>query len=400
MINFSETIPDFRAHVPAARSSAYLITASTGLVPDFIYDGARRYMDGRYLKGGDASWEFQDATVGTLEMMERSKTALGAMLGCGASRIAFGQSATQMFTMVTEAVDYPPGANVVVPAEGWIGSRFAWQKREREGLEVRYAKPSGGVISAEDLMALCDENTAAISVNLVESETGYRVDIDKLGAFCRARGILLFADAVQAAGVLHIDMDAQGIDFLVGNDYKWMMNFCGTGYACVGARIMPLVRRWGAGWMSDTERFNTAKSALELRGDAGRFEIGYPNVPGIYGLGLAAAQYLKLGARAIEDYVLSLAAYCLDRASGTQYVRPALELPRSRRSQIVRLELDSRLQLRTEDFARAGVTVQEFGKAGPDGTHSVRLAFHYYNNRADIDRFFSVIDEAAQRKGG
>ena len=39
MINFSDSIEGFRAHVPVAREWAYLITASTGLVPDFVYDG-------------------------------------------------------------------------------------------------------------------------------------------------------------------------------------------------------------------------------------------------------------------------------------------------------------------------------------------------------------------------
>lgn len=391
MTDFGKDIDGFRSRVPVTRDWAYLITASTGLVPDFVYEGVRRYMDARYLAGGDSVWEYPDERIGTLGMIERSKRALGGMLGCAPERVCFGQSATQMFTMVTEGIDYAPDANVVTVGEGWIGNRFAWQKREVEGLEVRYAASTGGVITAEALMALCDEHTAAVTINSVESETGYRADLKKLGAFCRERGILLFVDAVQSAGALVTDFEGCNIDFLVGNDYKWMMNFCGTGYACVGERVMPLIKRWGAGWMSDTERFNTAKSHLELRSDAGRFEIGYPNAPGIYGLGLAAMQYSLLGAENVENYVRSLAEYCIQCAETTPGVRCTFDIPYECRSQIVLLSFDGSIAASDEDFRAAQVFAPGFSAPDANGERRARLSFHYYNNREDIDRFFAVI---------
>ena len=397
MIEFSDSILGFRPHVPATQKSAYLLTASTGLVPDFIYDGIRRYMDARYFNGGNSVWEFPDGTVGTLEMLERSKAALGAMLGCNGTDIAFGQSATQMFTMVTEGIEYAPGANVVTIGEGWIGNRFAWQKREAEGLEVRYTPQRNGHISADDLMELCDAHTAAVTVNLVESSTGYRADVERLGTFCRERDILLFVDAVQAAGALRVDVSKANIDFLVGNDYKWMMNFCGTGYACIGDRVKPLIRRWGAGWMSDTDRFNTQKARLELREDAGRFEIGYPHADGIYGLGLAAAQYLRLGAENIENYVLSLAETCRERAEQIDGVRCAYDTPAQQCSQIVPLMIDGKIQMTDEDFKRAGVCVPSLAFSDTQGRRNMRLSFHYYNTQEDIERFFDVIETAKQR---
>ncbi len=54
MIDFSKTITDFRSHVPGIRDWAYFETGSTGFVPDFVYEGVRRYMDDRYYKAGDS----------------------------------------------------------------------------------------------------------------------------------------------------------------------------------------------------------------------------------------------------------------------------------------------------------------------------------------------------------
>lgn len=386
----SQAFTEVRKQFPVLREWAYFETASTGLVPDFVYNGVRRYMDGRYLVGGNSVWEYTDGAVDTLEMMQRSKEALAKMIHGNAEDIAFGQSSTQLLALATEGIDYGPEDNVVTVGDGWIGGRYAWQKRQHEGLEVRFVPPVNGVVTAEMLMAACDVHTRAVSVNLVESATGYRIDIDRLGAWCRDHGILLFADAVQALGVLDVDVRRSHIDFLVGNDYKWMMNFCGTGYAYISPRVRELVKHWGAGWMSDTERFNTGKKTLDLRRDAGRFEIGHQHSDGIYGLGLVAAKNTALGMKDIERYVLALGDYFRRCAEETEGVTLTYVFSPENRSQIISVQLDSVLKVTDADFRTAKVFTH-LGVPDADGLREIRVGLHYYNNRGDIDRFFAVI---------
>ena len=360
MIDFCKTISEMRAHV-------------------------------RYYQGGDSLWEYDDGAVGTLEMMRRSKKALAEMIHGSAEDIAFGQSSTQLFTLVTEGIDYAPEDNIVTVGGGWIGTRYAWQKRQAEGLEVRFVEPENGAVTPEMLIAACDERTKAISVNLVESATGYRIDIDRLGAWCSDHGILLFVDAVQALGVLHVDVRRSHIDFLVGNDYKWMMNFCGTGFAYISPQVRDRIKHWGAGWMSDTERFNTGKKHLDLRPDAGRFEIGHQHNDGIYGLGLVAAQNTALGMDAIESYVLDLADHFRQRIRETEGLRLTYDFAPENCSQIISLRLDAALNVTDAALEAGGV----FAKVRPTetaGEQEIRVALHYYNNKEDIDRFFDVIN--------
>ena len=390
MVNFCKTIEEMRSRSPVTREWAYLEIASTGLIPDFVYDGIRRYMDDRYYKGGDSIWEYPDASVGTLGMWDRSKAAIAEMINGDPACIAFGTSSTQMFTMVTEGIEYGPADNVVALQGCWYGNRFAWQKRESEGLEVRYAYPVDGEVRLSEIAKLVDENTRAVTVNLVESGTGFRVDIDEIGAFCKERDILLFVDGVQALGVLDVDVKRSGIDFMVGNDYKWMMNFCGCGYAYISPRVNKLITRWGAGHMSDTERFNSAKPYLEQRDDAGRFEIGYPNAAGIYGLGLVAMQYNLLGRKAIEDYTTGLAAYFRQKARAAAGVRLTYDFEEKNCSQIVSVKVSPEITITDEDFEKAKVFIH-FRGTDENGEREIRVAFHYFNNREDIDRFFAVL---------
>lgn len=393
MYNFAKTIPEFRQHVPGTQKWAYFETASTGLIPDFVYEGLRRYADARYYLGGDSRWEYADGSVDTLTMMHRSKQTLAQMLHSGeADDITFGQSATQMFTLATEGIDYGDDANIVTVDGGWIGARYAWQKRQAEGLEVRFVQPQDDIVTADMLIAACDERTKAISVNLVESATGYRIDIDRLGNWCREHNALLLVDAVQAAGALDVNILRSGIDFLVGNDYKWMMNFCGTGYAYLSPRLRPMVRHWGAGWMSDVDRFDTQKAHITLRDDAGRFEIGHQHNDGIYGLGLVAAQNLALGTAAIEQYVLTLAARFRQKAAETEGVSLTYDIPPENCSQIISVQVDPSLHITAEKFRNAGTFVP-MRTDSVTGRQEIRVGLHYYNNEADIDRFFDVINK-------
>lgn len=383
----------FRKRVPVLEKWAYLETASTGLIPDFVYDGVNRYHKERFLKGGDSTWIFEDENVGTLGMMDRSKEALSKLINCDKDEIAFGQSSTQMFTMVTEGINYSENDNVVTVDYGWIGNRFAWQKKEMQGLEVRYVNPVEGKISVSDIIAKCDEDTRAVTVNLVESNTGFLMDIDELGEFCEKSNILLFVDAVQAVGALKVNVKKSKIDFLVGNDYKWMMNFCGTGYAYISPKVSELITNWGSGWMSDSDRFNTKKRRLELRADAGRFEIGYPQADGIYGMGLVAANNVNMGLDDIDEYVRNLAEYFRTNVAKLKEVRNSYDFDYENRCQVSSIKFSHDSKVTNEGLEKANIFAH-VGCEDERKEREMRVSFHYYNNKEDVDRLLNYIEVA------
>ena len=375
---------EFRAHVPAASARAYFRTPETGLIPDFVHDGIRRYQEGRYLRGGDAVWLWEGESLGTMDMMDRSREALARMMGCAGTDVAFGQNASQMYNIFVSGFPFQAGDNVVLPAGGWIGSRYAWQNRQGPDLELRYVEPRNGILPAEDFMALCDGRTRAVCVNWVEGDTGFRVDLETLGRFCRERNIWLAVDGVQVLGVLPVDVERTGIDFLTGNDYKWMMNYCGTGYAYISPRLRQVLRQTAAGWMSDAERFNKDKATLRLREDAGRYELGYPTASGVYGLGLVAQAYNRLGREEVAAYVADLSDYLRRQAEEVPGVSLQYDFPAGNRSNTVFLlsgEAPEVLKARLEAM-EVDVPLQK----GPGGGSSLRVGVHYYNNRSDIDR--------------
>lgn len=387
----NDKFSEFRTHVPVLSHTAYFDTSSTGLVPDFIHDGVARYQEDRYLKGGDSVWLLSGGeAVGTLGMMDWAKSRIGQMIGADKEHIVFGNNSSHIYTLFTSGMYFEPGDNVILVQNSWIANRFAWQLRKQDGLEIRYAKAKNGVVLPEDLFALCNEKTRAICISLVESFTGFRMDAAAIGAYCREKGIWFAVDGVQALGVMPVDVEEMKIDFLIGNDYKWMMNYCGTGYGYISPKLLKSLKQFGAGWMSDDERFNTGKQVLHLREDAGRFELGFPTVSGIYGLGLAATKYLELSAGDIAEYVLGLGDYLRERIDGAKGARLAYDFPRKNCSGIQVLCINEENDVTGEKLLQAGIGAGvKLGRT--PGTQEMRIALHYYNNQEDINRLIDVI---------
>lgn len=387
------SIISFRSHVPAACRRAYFETASTGLVPDFVYNGVRAYQDDRYRLGGDSVWDCDGRQVDTQTMLSCAADSVGRMLGSGRENIFFGLDTSHVYSVFSSGLTIRPGDNVILPENGWMANRFAWQLREREGLSLRYVGPRNGGIQPEDIAAACDGHTRAVCLTLVDPANGFMLDAGAIGGICRERGIPFAVDATQAGGVLPIDVAAMGIDFLAANDYKWMMNFCGVGYGYVSPTLRAQLIQKAAGWMSDTDRADTHKRTLTLRGDAGRYELGYPNAPGIYGLGLVADQYTALGGESIRSYVFGLIDHLLGEIEGISGVKCVSSLRQENRSAIVLLRISPENSVSAETLSAADIAAPL--SAGSDGTQYMRVSVHYYNNREDIDRLTDIL-----RKGG
>lgn len=93
---------------------------------------------------------------------------------------------------------------------------------EAEGFTVTYLPVDGqGRVRPEDVRAALRPDTGLVSVMYANNEIGTIQPVAEIGALCREAGVLFHTDAVQAAGTLPLDVDAQNIDLLSLSAHKF-----------------------------------------------------------------------------------------------------------------------------------------------------------------------------------
>ena len=96
------------------------------------------------------------------------------------------------------------------------------KKLEKEGFEVELLDVgSVGTITAQQVADAIRDDTCLVTVMYANNEIGSILPIAEIGAVCKEKGVLFHTDAVQAAGHLHIDVQAEHIDMLSLSAHKF-----------------------------------------------------------------------------------------------------------------------------------------------------------------------------------
>ena len=86
---------------------------------------------------------------------------------------------------------------------------------EKQGFTVTYLDVhSDGVVRLSDVAAAITDDTALVSVMMVNNEIGTIQPIQEIAKLCQDKGVLFHTDAVQAVGHIPVDVKALGVDML------------------------------------------------------------------------------------------------------------------------------------------------------------------------------------------
>ena len=157
-----------------------------------------------------------------------------------------------------------------------------------------------GRIAYEDFPAALRGNTRAVVCTHASNVTGNGLDLARIGAFCRAHGLLFVVDASQSAGVLDIDMQAQNIAVLCFTGHKGLFGPQGTGGLCVAPGVDVRPRRVGGSGVHSFDRHHPGDYPERL-------EAGTLNAAGIAGLSAGLDFIEQTGLAAIRAREAALA---------------------------------------------------------------------------------------------
>ena len=207
------------------------------------------------------------------EAVETARQAVADLIGSLPKEIIFTSGGTESDNTAIRGITAShsgKGRHLITTTIEHPAVLRTMEQLEEEGFQATYLPVDRqGLIRLEDLHAAVREDTILISIMHANNETGAIQNLPAVGRLAREKGILFHTDAVQSAGKIPVDVNDLGVDLLSLSGHKI------HGPKGVGA----LYIRQGV------EMKSLLLGGSHERGRRG----GTENVPGIVGLGKAAA---------------------------------------------------------------------------------------------------------------
>lgn len=226
--------------------------------------------------------------------------------------IALLKNTSEALSVVAYGLNFRKGDNVVSSDQEFPSNRIVWQSLSRKGVEFREADLRSDDSPEDALFSLVDDRTRLITVSSVQFSTGLRMDLRRIGKFCRERGILFCVDAIQSAGALRFDVQEISADFVMADGHKWMLGPEGTAVFYCGPDAIELLDLNQYGWHMVEDAGDFDRRDWRIAITAKRFECGSPNMLGIHALNASLSLLLDTGMDRVEREILQRSVYLID----------------------------------------------------------------------------------------
>lgn len=240
-----------------------------------------------------------------LEEIAKTREKVARLLGVTAAELAFTGPTSVGLNAVANGLEWRQGDEVVCYLDDYPANVYPWLALERHGVKVSLIKtPKTGEITPERVAEALTPKTKLVALSSANFCSGYRIDLEAIGALCSERGILLSIDAIQTLGVFPLPMGK--IDFVSAGSQKWMLGPSGGGILFVKTNRRHLLRPTVlGGWNVESPNF-LAQREINYPAGGRKFEPGaYPHSV-IAGLGAAVELLLQIQPAEMKGRILRL----------------------------------------------------------------------------------------------
>ncbi len=306
------------------------------------------------------------------------------LLNASGDDIALLKNTSEGLSVVAQGLPWQAGDNIVIPDCEFPSNWLPWAKLESRGVELR----SCDIHVAEPEQALqqaCDERTRLVAVSAIQYADGLRLQLPRLGRFCRQHGILFCVDAIQQLGMLPLDVQACQIDFLSADAHKWLLGPEGLAVFYTRPEVREQLQLNQTGWRQMDNPFQFQRDVWEPSATARRFEPGSPNMLGIVATHAALGLLLEIGMSQVAQAALGNAEYLRSQLAARDDIEILGPQAPERRSAIVNFRPRGLSPKKLYQDLREARVISALRGAG------IRLSPHFYQSTELLDQGLAKI---------
>jgi selenocysteine lyase/cysteine desulfurase len=376
------TLP-VRSDFPIAAKSVFLNNAFCHPLSSGALKAVQDYLQQRATDPTHASYAAASDQI---------KAIFATLVNAQPSAISFVPSTTVAENLVVNGLGLPGvEGNIVTDALHYKGSTYLYRLLQAQGRDVRFVQPRDGRIEMADLEAAVDRNTKLIAISLVSYLNGFQHDLKAVCDLAHSHGAYVYADIVQAAGAIPVDVRAANVDFCGCGSHKWLMGDMGIGFLYVREDLLDqAVRRtqFGSWQIASYENHvfpydvtaDGAATWKALTGAAAYFEAGTIAQSAVAALSDSLPYIQRLGVERIQAHAQSLTA------------RLQKELPRLGFPPLTPPETKSPIAgFVLRDPQRTAARLQRANVHVRIDQHLMRISPSVYNDQTDIDKLLNAL---------
>lgn len=323
------------------------------------------------------------------EESERARALFARLIGAATDDVAIVPAASYGVAVAAANLPLRAGERVLLLAEQFPSNVFTWRElATQRGAEVVTIAPPRDADWTRAVLDELREGVAIAALPHCRWTDGGLLDLVAIGARCRELGCALVLDVTQSLGALPLDVREVRPDYLVCPGYKWLLGPYSFGYLYVAPERQdgrPLEHNWIA--RENSQDFARLVDYREgFQPGARRFDVGERSNFALAPMSIAALeQLLAWGIPAIAETLAARTSAIAERAAGLGLTSAPDAL---RAGHFLGLGFpDGMPRGLPERLAAEQVYVSVRGD-------SLRVTPHLYNDDADVDRLFAVLQSA------
>lgn len=219
--------------------------ATTKLAPE-VLEVMTPYLTGAYGNPSAIYTEGREAKAA----VDKAREQVAKAIGCEVNEVYFTGSGSESDNWAIRSVAKAMrnrGKHIITTAVEHHAVLHTCQDLEKEGFEVTYLPVDKyGMVSADDVKNAIKNTTILITVMFANNEIGTIMPIKEIGEIAKEKGIVFHTDAVQAVGMVPIDVKELNIDMLSLTGHKFHgPKGSGALYVKKGNKLIPFITGGG-----------------------------------------------------------------------------------------------------------------------------------------------------------
>jgi cysteine desulfurase / selenocysteine lyase len=321
-----------------------------------------------------------------VDTKNRARELVASLMNVRADQVAFTRNTSDGFSTIAAGIDWKLGDNIVSFENEFPANFYPWRRvRDEFGVELRLCPERDGRIDMDEFISLIDSNTKVVAISAVQYASGFRADLERIGRAARNVDALFCVDIIQGLGAMEFDLPAQFVDAACAASHKWLCAPEGCGIIYLSDRARERIKPTLVGWISVEEPWDFADREQPFKSTALAWESGTGCSALFYGLEQSVKLLTDTGIGNIEQHLNGLTDQLCDGVGGKNYEIVSSRAP-GEKSAIVCIKHRDGLPANkiASQLERKKIIVSPRGDR-------LRIAPHFYNNSADIDRLIEAL---------